>query len=177
MESEASIPFSRVFRVSAIPETGLARIIRATDEEREAIARWLELEALAELAFDFVLRREGAEGAHVGGVLRARLTQTCVVTLDPLEKELETQLEARFSPADTLPGAGEGEIEIAYDPDTDPPEPIRDGTIDLGQFIYETLAAEIDPYPRKPGAQFEWTGSDGDAEEGPFAALKPLKTD
>jgi hypothetical protein len=59
------------------------------------------------------------------------------------------------------------------------PEPIEDGTIELGKVLYETLATSLDPYPKKAGASFEWSeGPGGKAEahgSGPFAALERLK--
>ncbi len=36
----------------------------------------------------------------------------------------------------------------------DPPEPIVNGFIDLGQLAAEFLVLGLDPYPRKPGAEF-----------------------
>jgi hypothetical protein len=56
---------------------------------------------------------------------------------------------------------------------------VVDGKIDLGPVIYESLATALEPYPRKPGASFEWSqdlreGPDTE-ESGPFAALAALK--
>ena len=58
------------------------------------------------------------------------------------------------------------------------PEPIVDGKIDLGPFIYETLATSLDPYPRKQGVSFDWSQGapgQGGSGSGPFAALVGLK--
>jgi len=57
-------------------------------------------------------------------------------------------------------------------------EPIEHGLIDAGRIIFETLSASVDPYPRKPGAEFtaEELGDGAAATKtGPFAALKKLK--
>ena len=50
---------------------------------------------------------------------------------------------------------------------------LRDGVIDLGAVATEFLILGIDPYPRKPGVQFEAPTA---AEPGghPFAALAAL---
>ena len=37
----------------------------------------------------------------------------------------------------------------------DPPEPIENGTIDLGRLATDALFLAIDPYPRKADAVFE----------------------
>ena len=59
------------------------------------------------------------------------------------------------------------------------PEPIKDGRIDLGPLIYETLATSLDPYPKRDGVSFEWSqGAEAPGPErksSPFAALDRLK--
>ena len=45
--------------------------------------------------------------------------------------------------------------------------------IDVAAYVVEHLALEIDPFPRKPGAAFDY--SPPDKEESPFAVLKNLK--
>ncbi len=43
----------------------------------------------------------------------------------------------------------------------DPPDPIVNGRIDLGQLAAEFLALGLDPYPRKPGVEFAPVVEDG----------------
>ncbi|MCT6647115.1 DUF177 domain-containing protein, partial [Enterococcus faecalis] len=63
------------------------------------------------------------------------------------------------------------EIEVTLDEDD--VDPIEDGKIDLGQYAVEQLALSLDPFPRKPGAEF--VQPEEPAEISPFAALKALK--
>jgi hypothetical protein len=49
-----------------------------------------------------------------------------------------------------------------------------DGKLDLGAIATEFLLLAIDPYPRKPGAEFAPVKAD-DASAKPFAALEALK--
>ncbi|HQT52251.1 MAG TPA: DUF177 domain-containing protein, partial [Phenylobacterium sp.] len=55
----------------------------------------------------------------------------------------------------------------------DPPDVLADEEIDLSAYLIEQLALEIDPFPRKPGAVFEYAPDTTDLS--PFAALKKLK--
>ena len=58
------------------------------------------------------------------------------------------------------------------------PDAITDGTIDLGPIVYETLATNLDPYPKRPGVSFQWSQGTSGAKSpgtGPFAALAKLK--
>ena len=59
---------------------------------------------------------------------------------------------------------------------TSRPDEIMDGQIDLGALAAEFLVLGLDPYPRKPGADFSFEGDDQDREftlRGPSKALKP----
>ena len=54
-----------------------------------------------------------------------------------------------------------------------PPPPATLADIDLGALASEFLALALDPYPRKPGVEFEAPAVD-DADESPFDALAEL---
>ena len=60
------------------------------------------------------------------------------------------------------------------DEDEEPPEPLQDGKVDLGALANEFLLLGIDPYPRKPGAEFAPPAA-AEAGEHPFAGLEALK--
>jgi len=51
----------------------------------------------------------------------------------------------------------------------DDADPIENGWIDLGEVVTETLALDLDPYPRKPGEAFP-----GHVEEDAGRAKAPL---
>jgi hypothetical protein len=66
---------------------------------------------------------------------------------------------------------GRGGLELPSDEED--ADLIEDGKIDLGQYAVEQLALSLDPFPRKPGAEF--VQPEEPAEISPFAALKALK--
>ncbi len=122
---------------------------------------------------------EGGGRFHVGGRVRARIGQTCVVTLDPIENDIDEEIDLIFAPPEQIPDlsdlvdeAAESDVEIP-----DPPEPIVNGIIDLGRLATDALYLGIDPYPRRPDAAFEPPAEAADPEAHPFAALKALKLD
>jgi hypothetical protein len=101
------------------------------------------------------------------------VTQNCVVTLDPVESEIDEAVDLVFAPpavAAVEDGAAIHEVDAE-----DPPEALRDGTVDLGALATEFLILGIDPYPRKPGAVFEAPAQADDPVSHPFAALAALK--
>lgn len=172
-------PWRVPLTVEQIPETGLHRDIEADQATREAIADVGDLrEVLAASASLDVTPMSGGR-FHVEGWVRARVGQTCVVTLDPIESEIDEAIDLIFAPPEQIPEmadlveeAAESDVEIP-----DPPEPIENGAIDLGRLVTDALFLAVDPYPRKPDAVFEPPVVPEDPEDHPFAALKALKID
>jgi hypothetical protein len=152
-------PFSRPVRVDSIPRDGLEQTIEASQSERAALAKRMGLPAIERLAADFAIHRVGGGIIEVRGEVRARLTQTCVVSLEPFDISLEEPIEVRFAAPAEAPRPRARSIEAPEadwpEPgDADPPDPIVDGRIDLGALAAEFLSLGLDPYPRKPGAEF-----------------------
>ncbi len=137
-----------------------------------SIAELAALRELPQLSAVFDLTREGA-GVHVCGQVSARVGQTCVVTLEPVESAVEEAVDLKFAPASGT-DAGPKNARKRTRADDEPPEPLVNGSLDLGVLATEFLILGIDPYPRKAGAQFAPPQLD-DAGEHPFAALESLK--
>ncbi len=163
--------------VAQIPETGLHRDIEVGGREREAMA---EVAGLREILFaraSFDMTPKSGGRVHVRGRVHARIGQTCVVTLDPVENEIDEEIDLEFAPADEVPSLGDlvEEAEQRGEAIPDSSEPIVNGMIDLGRVATDALFLSIDPYPRKAGAVFAPQLASGEPEDHPFAALKALK--
>jgi hypothetical protein len=162
--------------VLQIPETGLHREFEADLMERRAMAEIAGLReiASARASFDVTLKSGGR--VHVSGHVVARVGQTCVVTLDPIENEIDEPVDLMFAPPEQIrlsnlvDEGAESETEIP-----DPPEPIINGVIDLGRVATDALFLAVDPYPRKPDAVFEPHVEARDPRDHPFAALGALR--
>lgn len=172
-------PWRAPVTVAHIPDTGLHRELEASAAERHAMADLAGVRDIlsAQAAFDVVPKSGGR--LQVTGHVRARVGQICVVTLDPIESEIDEEVDLIFAPeaevrrlADLIEQGQDDEEppEVA-----DPPESIVNGTIDLGRIATDALFLAIDPYPRKPGVVFEAKVTALDPEDHPFAALKALQ--
>ena len=158
--------------VDDIPETGLHVELDAPESVRAALALAAGLRDLPELTASFDLSRRG-KGVQVDGKVEARVGQTCVVTLEPIENQVAEDIDLRFSPDVALAPAP---AEIGHTADEDePPEPLVGGVIDLGVVATEFFMLGIDPYPRKEGAEFASPAPAADEAAHPFAALEALK--
>jgi hypothetical protein len=157
--------------VEDVPETGLRIALAADGRTRATVAKLADLRELPRLEATFELARHGRGGLHVVGAVSATVGQTCVVTLDPIENEIEENIDLVFAPAPASIAEIGGSVE---DLPLDGPEPLSGGVIDLGAIATEFLILAIDPYPRKPGAVFEPPDVADDSDH-PFAALAVLK--
>ena len=172
-------PWSVPIAVEQIPEAGLHRDIEADRAAREAMAELAGVREILSASASIDVTPDNGGRFHVTGRVRARVGQTCVVTLDPIENDIDEPIDLILAPPDQIPALAdlvddgdESEAEIP-----DPPEPIENGVINLGRLATDALFLAIDPYPRKPDAVFEPLIAAADPEDHPFAALKALHLD
>jgi uncharacterized metal-binding protein YceD (DUF177 family) len=164
-------PWSVPIAVAEVPETGRRLDLVADAPTRAAIAKFADLPQVPRLVAAFELTRHARDGLRVVGRVSAIVEQICVVTLEPMLSEVEEDVDLVFMPARAA-----GNVERADEQALDePPETLRDGTVDLGAVATEFLVLGIDPYPRKPGSVFKAPKA-GEASSGrPFAKLAALK--
>jgi uncharacterized metal-binding protein YceD (DUF177 family) len=172
-------PWSVPVAVEQIPDTGIHRDIEADRATRDAMAELAGLREILSASASIDVTPDSGGRFHVTGRVRARIGQTCVVTLDPIENDIDEPIDLILAPPEQIPAladlvddADDSEAEVP-----DPPEPIENGMIDLGRLATDALFLAIDPYPRKPDAVFEPLVAAADPEDHPFAALKALQAD
>jgi len=148
-------------RVDAIPKDGLQQVIEASETERDALAKLTGLEAVRGLTGTFTLSRDGRGTIEVRGEVRAEVTQTCIVSLDPFDCRPRRDGRCAFCSAGRRAPCPPPIVEPSRrltpqwrERGTIPPDPIVDGKIDLGALAVEFMILGLDPYPRKPGVDF-----------------------
>jgi Large ribosomal RNA subunit accumulation protein YceD len=172
-------PWTVPIVVEQIPDTGLHRDFEAGRAACETMA---EVAGLREILFaraSLDVARVGGGRVHVTGRVQARIGQTCVVSLDPIENDIDEAIDLIFAPPEQIPELADL-VDDAAESDTeipDPPEPIERGVIDLGRLATDALFLAVDPYPRKPDVVFEPLVAPEDPEDHPFAALKAIQLD
>jgi hypothetical protein len=158
-------------RLDDVPESGLSFDLAPDAPIREALATAAGVQAVPRLSARFDVTRHGRNGLHVTGKLSATVRQTCVVTLELMENEIEEVVDVTFVPDHERSGEPIREDELGAH---DPPDALVGGTVDLGIVATEFLILGIDPYPRKAGVVFAPPKSE-DLADHPFAALAALK--
>ena len=163
--SQPAPPFHKPVSVAQLNPAGEEFRYAANPGECAGIAELLKIPGVDSMACEFLAVPQPGGLIVVRGILKAKIQQVCVVSLGAFPVAVSETFEARFSRR-TMHRDDGGDVEL--------PEPVIDGVIDLGAVAVEYLGLALDPYPRKPGAEFKFEGS-GPARESPFAALAALK--
>ena len=168
-----STPWPLPIRLSEVDRGPVRLAPEADAATRALIAKAIGVDALDELEAKATLK-PWLDGVELDGRVKAVVTQTCGISLEPFQ----TRIEAAFIVHALPPGspnapANEGP-ELVIDPEAeDPPDLLETEVIDVGAYLVEHLALEVDPFPRKPDAVFEPPSGGGVIS--PFAALEALK--
>jgi uncharacterized metal-binding protein YceD (DUF177 family) len=171
--------FSRPIHVADLNGERFETEIEADAGERAALATRFGVLSIDSLTATVVLV-PNSDGSIVEVTARfsAKIVQSCVVTLDPVENTVEGTVEVVLA-EDTGDGPRVVEIDLT---EGEPPEAFVDGVIDIGEVVAEHMGLEIDPFPRSPGAQFTYdagdrgkTETDDKPRESPFSILEKLK--
>ena len=170
-------PWRAFVPVMQIPDGGLHREIEADEATRAAMAEIAGLREIAYARAAFDLKPRSGGQVHVAGRVQAQVGQNCVVTLEPLENDIDEEVDLIFAPSEQIPEIADDEDDDSVTDMTDAFEPIENGIIDLGRLASDMLYLAIDPYPRKEGAVFEPQVAASDPEDHPFASLKSLQAD
>lgn len=172
-------PLSRPLAVAEIPAEGLEIEIVASESERAALAKLNGIPAILSFAAALRARRLRGDGLEVTGDLRARVRQTCVLSLEEFDSDIVEPLELRFAPPKETPRPHSRRKEVEPEPldhdalGDDPPDPLIGGVVDLGAVVAEFFTLSLDPYPHKPGAEFaEPAPDDASGSVSPFAQLR-----
>ena len=169
-EDNSDRPWVVPVTVADIPEDGQHIELEADTQARQRIARLAGVRGVDMLKAKFDLVRRGAS-VKVTGEVAARVEQTCVVSLEPMESQVAEAVDLVFSPGGAaVPGRRKGPTGKS-----EPHEPMVGGIIDLGAVATEFLILGTDPYPRKPDAKLHLPAAETDPPSHPFAALDALK--
>ncbi|WP_298095849.1 DUF177 domain-containing protein [Brevundimonas sp.] len=160
------LPYSEPVRLHQLG-SGVKRTLEPDASTRARIVRALDLASLEAFTAEMELVPTAA-GWRLSGRIRASLAQTCGITLEPLPIEIDAPFALTLAES-----VEEDSEEIIITLDDESPDLIENGQIDLGQYAVEQLALRLDPFPRKPGAEFVQPPEP--AEISPFAVLKQLR--
>lgn len=157
--------FSRPLQVDRVPALGCHERLAADEKECAALAKRFDLTRIHSLGGLLKVVPWRGGGLKVTGTLNARVDQVSVISLETFTSDLEFAIERYF----LSPRAGQPTAEEDVDV-------IENGSIDLGEILAESMALELDPYPRREGEVFHDIEEHPEsAKVSPFTSLSKLK--
>jgi uncharacterized metal-binding protein YceD (DUF177 family) len=159
--------FSRPLQADRVPALGCHERLAADEKECTALAKRLDLPRIHSLGGLLKVVPWRGGGLKITGTLNARVDQVSVISLETFTSDLEFAIERYFlSPRAGQPTAEE-DVDI-----------IENGSVDLGEILAESMALELDPYPRREGEAFnDIEEHQESAKLSPFTGLLKLKPD
>ncbi len=143
--------------VARLPQKGMPVRLVANEKELKLLAKAHALESVLSFKAELVVRKWRSDGIKITGSLTARVIQNCIVSLDLIESAVENMIEAILVPENSklarIPDPATHELLIDFE-GPDAPETFTGDEIDVGALAEEFFELAIDPYPRKPGAEF-----------------------
>ena len=145
--------------------------VAADSAERAALAERFGLDSLERLEGRWTIEPHD-EGVLATGRVVAAGAQPCVTTAEPVPFAIDATAELIFT-RDPLPELTDEEL-MADEPDR---VEMAGGDLDLGEATAQTMALELDPWPRAPDADARRRelGIATEVEASPFAKLLGLR--
>ena len=175
MNPMRATPLSVVYDLSRLSEAGAELTITANPEQRAQLALWAEVDLVETFEARVRLKRRAPSRFEYRAELTADITQSCVVTLEPVRSSVALEITRDLHLVKLPPGAAVTPQELSA-PADEGPEEIHDSRYDLAGPLLEEFSLAVDPYPRAPGVAFESAEPEA-SPESPFAVLKRPRTD
>jgi len=166
MQPIQSSGFSYLFSVEKLPQNGTKQVLELTVDECLQLAQYLNLAEIKSFKADFNIHGT-SDKVTVSGVVDAVVVQTCVVSLELFEAYVHEQIEAEFVAEKKSSKRSEEQDLLDHD------DLIINGKINLGSLATEFFVLGLDPFPKKPGAEFHYI--EDDSQPSPFDRLRDLE--
>lgn len=164
--------------------------ISAGEGERKALAKRLDIHQINSLSADLTLHREKGNVIHVNGLMKAHVVQSCSISADPVQTQIEETFEGWYADQDRIVMLAKArheklgrlaDSELPIMDEREDPEPLVNGMIDVGELVVQSLSLSLDAFPRRRGLEEAETVDvlvepEGQAlRKNPFEALKNWK--
>jgi uncharacterized metal-binding protein YceD (DUF177 family) len=165
--SKPANELSRPVLLARLGNEPFRQLIAASEAERDALARRLDLLSLHRLEAEVELVREPAGTILFSAAFEAAFAQECIVTLDPVAGHVSERFQLRYGPPETEKPSPAVDDDPAF-------EPLESDVIDIGEAVAQEFSLSLPPFPRAPDAVIE-TDLAEDDDDGPFAALAKFR--
>ena len=153
---------NKILFLGEIGPEGWSADFEATEAQCVKIAERFQIPSVSDLKACVKAMIDG-EIVRVSGHIRARLTRICVVSLEPVQEQLDFDFESLF--AENVPLIKEGQMKEDI-------EPIERGSLDIFDIVAEQVGLNMNPFPHKSGVSGDYI--EEKSTHRPFSNLKNL---
>lgn len=176
------LPFSHSYNLARLGNAGDTVRFAADAAARAAIAKWAGIPSLETFETEVEIKKLAPNRFGLAFHLTADVTQSCVVTLEPVASSMDKRFtrELVFVGTTRHRDVDDSAVDSGSDLELDAgqeegPEEIDSLHLDLAAPVLEEFVLSLDPYPRRPGVEFAPESPDSERPESPFAVLKGLR--
>lgn len=170
-----------------VPAGGQWIKLVANDTARKSVAERLAVRSIENLEAKIHLTpKNSGHILEVEGTLEADVVQDCVVSLAPVQSHIEDQFSAWYANYDQAASFTKAQHklkatmemdEVQMMDESDDPEPMEKGEVDVAELVIQYLSLAINPYPKNDSVKSEEAEPPSDSAKeslrmNPFAALK-----
>lgn len=137
-----------------------------TDDEVAQLVERFKFISVEDCRAEVAIKKVARDCWDVKGTLWATVTQSCVVTGAPLLESVDFAIEERY--------VREQEDSETVEVSLDGVEPLKNGAIDIGELVTQSLALAVTAWPRSDDASESYQLGEV-ADDHPFASLSILK--
>lgn len=167
--------FDATLELDSMAREGTLVHFTAGEPALSVLADELDLVSAQSATATLEIKQRKKRDLFVEGTVEAHVTQSCVVTLDPVQAVVKEDVALRLVSAALMEKVLDEE-----DQDLDAPaiDVLEDDVIPIGKIVRDSIALGLPPYPRKPGIEAPTEDDEPEiVRESPFAVLKSLKDD
>lgn len=173
-----ALPLSRIVVVSKVPKKGLRLKITLSEQEETDLMQYCDLGGIGSFEADLFLEKVTTAKLRLTGTVRANVTQSCVLSLQPVHTRVDEDIDLLLVPCDMIERFTEKldeEGALVMSVDEDIPDTYANDQVDLGAFALEHFALGLDSYPQAKTAVFEGQADAPEVTDSPFSGLAALK--
>lgn len=146
-----TVEFSRMFDLSVLKRKGSEMVkVKPKEVEYKALIKRLDVIDLKDFEAEMTVAKDG-KYVDVQGHIKAKVTQTCVITLEPVETVIDEAFETTLEEGKPKPQKKNAEEEIVGEIQ----EYFEGHKIDIGEIATQQLVLALPLYPRKKSAKLK----------------------
>ena len=156
MKTRSTPKLVYIIETTALSPSGEQVSINVGSGELTALANALDVTEVRNFKTDLRVSRWKKAGVQLSGCIYLKVVQPCIVSLEPVSRNIELDIQRRFLPLGKAVRKNERfeDGELILDPESDnEPDELVGGRFDLWEILIEEIYLNLDQFPRSESAE------------------------